>query len=66
MTAKELIEHLSHAPPDESVLVFLRDTEDEDGGDCVYEVAAVRSTVEMDHEGTRHTTYLVAGDEMED
>ncbi len=35
-------------------------------GDEVYEIAGVRVQVYMDHEDTRQTTYLVAGDELED
>lgn len=66
MTVKELSDHLATCAPNEDVLVLLADIQGKDGGDCVYEIRAVRSTVEMDGNGTSHTTYLLAGDEMEE
>lgn len=61
MTAKELAGHLERAAPNEDVLLLV---EDEWGARSTYEVATVRHVVDMDHEGTRHVTLLVAGEQM--
>lgn len=63
MTAKELIDHLGNAAPNEDVLLLV---EDERGARSTYEVDIVRHVVDMDHAGTRHATLLVAGDELDD
>ncbi len=51
--------------PNEDVLLYVP-AGDSAAEDTTFEIRAVKVAVEMDHEGTHQTTYLVAGDELED
>ncbi len=64
MTAKELIEHLNNVAPNQDVLLLY--VSKDETHRVFHEIKAVRAQVDWNHAGARDTTYLVAGDEMEE